>query len=235
VFHFGFELRPLHEVTPWGRDQATLHWFGLTDGWYGIEAGGHQLLNPPADYYVVRLWEDINVLTGTVLEPVPADLQPFIRSDPGQWACSPLDFIADDAGLDTPDHPAETAGKWHGDHYLDLGYLRAAPRLRLWRTTGDGRDEVSLRSGEIGLTVPTGDYLDAVHTLDRTLMAAMEERIEELERRGGLPGVEIDLAGLRHEHEDRSHWLARNLGRTPRTDWDAVRAGVTHLLSSAGR
>jgi uncharacterized protein DUF5984 len=83
--------------------------------------------------------------------------------------------------------------------------------------------------------VPTSDYLDAVHTLDRTLMAAMEVRIEELERRGGLPGVEIDLAGLRHEHEDRSHWLARNLGRTPRTDWDAVREGVTHLLSSGGR
>jgi hypothetical protein len=79
VFHFGFELRPLDEVTPWGRDQATLHWFG-------IEAGGHQLLQPPADYYVVRLWEDVNVLTRKVLEPVPADLQPFIRSDRTQWA-----------------------------------------------------------------------------------------------------------------------------------------------------
>jgi hypothetical protein len=63
--------------------------------------------------------------------------------------------------------------------------------------------------------VPTSDYLDAVHRLDRTSMAAMEQRIEELERRGGLPGAEIDLAGLRHEHEDRSHRLARNLGRAP--------------------
>ena len=36
---FEFVLRPLEEVQPWGVDEPTLHWFGLTDGWYWIEAG----------------------------------------------------------------------------------------------------------------------------------------------------------------------------------------------------
>jgi hypothetical protein len=56
----------LDEVSPWGRDQPTLHWFGLTEGWYWIEADGHQLLrwtrpdgpHPYVDYYLARLWEE---------------------------------------------------------------------------------------------------------------------------------------------------------------------------------
>jgi len=33
-------------VAPWGGDTPPLHWFGLTDGWYRIEAGGRELLGP---------------------------------------------------------------------------------------------------------------------------------------------------------------------------------------------
>lgn len=70
-------------------------------GWYWLEAGGHELLHrirlddphPYIDYYLARLWEDLNVLTPKVLEPVPDDLQPFIASDPARWACDPLEFV----------------------------------------------------------------------------------------------------------------------------------------------
>lgn len=46
VIRFGFELCPLTEVAPWGGSNgpATLHWFGLTDGWYWIELDGLHLL-----------------------------------------------------------------------------------------------------------------------------------------------------------------------------------------------
>ncbi|MCA2217987.1 DUF5984 family protein, partial [Jidongwangia harbinensis] len=36
MFQFEFELRPNAEVPPWGGDKLTLHWFGLTSGWYWI-------------------------------------------------------------------------------------------------------------------------------------------------------------------------------------------------------
>lgn len=227
MFRFPFELWPLDEVTPWGGE---LHWFGLTEGTYGIEVDGHELLRPPADYYVVRLWEDVNVLTPDILEPVPADLLAFIASDPSTWTHGEADFMPDDAGPDAPDPPAVTAAIWHSGHYLDLGYLQDAPHLRLWRAA----DEIhlNLRHGDdapLRLSVPLADYLDAVHTLDRTLMAAMEQRIAELERRGGPPGVELDLPGLRREHEDRSQWLARSLARTPDTKWESVRRGVLDI------
>ncbi|MET8312200.1 DUF5984 family protein [Micromonospora sp. NPDC005173] len=258
MIRFRFELYPLDEVSSWGGDQPTLHWFGLTEGWYWLEVGGHQLLrrtrldhpHPYVDYYLARLWEDVNVLTPDVLEPVPADLQLFIASDPAQWACDPLAFVTagDEDGFgdidpNAPDHPVVTAANWHGEHYLDLGYLRNAPSLRFWRTVRGDSDEITVDwrhedNGEIGFTagpavrfcVPTAAYLEAVHTLDRGLMTAVLQRVEELERRGGLPGVDLDLVGLRREHEDRAHWLARNLDRTPKTDWDTVRQGADRLL-----
>ncbi|MEV6791726.1 DUF5984 family protein [Streptomyces sp. NPDC051320] len=38
-----FELTPLDRVVPWG-ERPVLHWFGLTDGWYSVELGGHEVL-----------------------------------------------------------------------------------------------------------------------------------------------------------------------------------------------
>jgi hypothetical protein len=253
VIRFRFELYPLDEVSPRGGDQPTLHWFGLTEGWYWLEVDGHQLLrrvgreqsHPYVDYYLARLWQDINILTPDVIEPVPTDLQLFVASDPARWACDPLDFVTaadEDAVGDidpsAPDHPVVTAMIWYGQHNLDLGYLRNAPRLRFWRAVSGDRDEITVdwrhnEDSEIRFTagsaaqfrVPTAASLDAVHTLDRELMAAMRHRVEKLERRGGLPGVDLDPAWLRRDHEDRTHWLARNLDRRPETDWDAsVRA-----------
>ncbi|MEV4763068.1 DUF5984 family protein [Micromonospora chokoriensis] len=263
MIRFRFELYPLDEVSPWGGDRPTLHWFGLTDGWYWLEAGGQELLrrtrqvhrHPFVDYYLARLWEDVNVLTPTVLEPVPEDLQPFIDSHPAQWACDPLEFVAepdedrtDSGDADAPDHPVLTAAIWYGEHDLDLGYLRNPPKLRFWRTTRGDRDEITIDwqhedDGEIGFTadpavrlsVPTSAYREAVHTLHRDLMNMMGQRIEELERRGGLPGVDLDLVQLRREHEDRRHWLARNLDRSPETDWNAVRRGARQLLVDGQR
>ena len=144
MIRFRFELYPLDEVSPWGSDGPNLHWFGLAEGWYWLEAGGHELLHrirlddphPYIDYYLARLWEDLNVLTPKVLEPVPDDLQPFIASDPARWACDPLEFVpepneerTDGVQAAAADHPVITAAIWHGEHNLDLGYLRNPPKL----------------------------------------------------------------------------------------------------------
>ncbi|SNY66367.1 hypothetical protein SAMN05421748_13019 [Paractinoplanes atraurantiacus] len=233
MIRFRFELYPLDEVSPWGGEQPALHWFGLTEGWYWIEVGGHELLrraradyHPPyVDYYLARLWEDVNMLTPQVLEVVPSELEPFIASE--------------QEGEFEDDSDEEAAAFWHCEHYLDFGYIRNAPRVRLWRTVNGDRDEVTLDwrhhdDGDIGFTagpavrvsVPTADYLEAVRALDRELMAAMRKRIQEIERRGGLPGVEIDLAGLEREHEDRTRWLRLNLARSIETDWAAITRGA---------
>ncbi|MFI9643123.1 DUF5984 family protein [Micromonospora sp. NPDC051925] len=52
---------------------------------------------------------------------------------------------------------------------------------------------------------------------------------DSLERCGRLPRVDLDLVQLRREHEERRHSLAKNLCRSPQTDWNTVRQGA-HLL-----
>jgi Family of unknown function (DUF5984) len=194
VFSFRFELRPLDEVSPWGGARSTLHWFGLTEGWYWIDANRYELLRrsrveharPYIDYYLARLWEDVIELTPHVLESVPDDLRSFVASARGAWARDPNDFLAEPGshGVQTEIpgsglHPVLAAAMWHGEHELDFGYLRNAPRLRFWRTVGGDRDEITGNwqhedDGEIGFTagqavrfsVPTTDYLEAVRRLD---------------------------------------------------------------------
>jgi hypothetical protein len=247
VIRFRFALTPMDRVRPWGREDPHLHWFGLTDGWYWIELGNQELLryspetlrrdglgprHPYVDYYVVRLWEDLIALTPVVMQPVPGDLERFMATD-----------LHDRPDLDDGDD-AWSAAIWHGEHSLDLGYLQNAPRVRAWHILTDDHDAITVTwkhqhdddivftatpVGEV--TVPAEAYLTAVRRFDSELMAAMHERITELEQTGPPHGVRIDMDGLRAEHLDRATWLSKRLRSEPNTDWAAVRRGAQRILS----
>jgi hypothetical protein len=239
-----FGLTPLQLVRPWGRDRPVLHWFGLTDGWYCIDLGGHEVLryegerdgeptHPYVDYYVVRLWEDMIALVSGAMEPVPPDLAEIAADISPGW-----DWV------DTPE--ADAALSWHGAGYLYTSYLRVAPHVRcrrtvvgeddtvtvVWEHQADPEGEITFADPQSGrVTMPTTEFLAAVAEFDRALLAAMDQRITELEASGPPPGVELDLEQLRREHRDRSLWLQRARDRDPGTDWTAVRTGVRMLLT----
>lgn len=160
-------------------------------------------------------------LLPAVLEDVPADLVGFLRSDHLGWN----EVESDDA---------EAAIYWWSDRYLDLGYLREPPTLRYWRTGDKVTIDWNAPSNfaeprTLQVTVPVEEFVAAVEELDRSLLAAMETRIAEVEASPPV-GVELDLAQLRSEHRDRSKWLERARGRGRSTDWSAVRAGAALLL-----
>ena len=60
-----YELRDLESVAPWGDDPPSLHWFGLTDGWYDLQLDEARIFETSdsdgrgVDYYVARMWEDL--------------------------------------------------------------------------------------------------------------------------------------------------------------------------------
>ncbi len=254
MIQFRFGLTPLDQVRPWGRERPKLHWFGLTDGWYGIDLGDHELLrytertvralrgdgdgsapHPYTDYFVVRLWEDMIALLSAAMEPVPDDLVGFVAGNPLQWSWE-----------ETPE--AEAAAQWHGDRTLNMTYLRIAPYIRWWRTVAGGNDsmtvtwehaadpenEIEYAAPAAGrVTMPTAAFLAAVTALDHALLAAMEQRVGELEAAGAPTGVELDLEQLRRDQQDRATWLRRAQERERITDWDAVRAGARLLHASA--
>ncbi|MFC8449603.1 DUF5984 family protein [Kitasatospora sp. NPDC057223] len=252
---FRFDLRALEDVRPWGdARRPTLHWFALTQGWYWIELGGHELLRysdrtlrrwreeygveerPYVDYFVVRIWEDVLEILADVMEPVPPDLVRFVSSD---LAGSPV-WDDEDIGAET-----EAAADWHARRTMYMGPLVNAPQLRWWRTTSDGTDRITVTwahepGHEIGfaapatgrLTMATSALTAAVTELDRALLAAMEGRVAAVEAVGGLPGVDLDPERLRREHRDRAARADRARTRTPVTDWAAVRAGARTFLAA---
>lgn len=153
---FNFHLRPLETVTPWYYDgQPFLHWFGLTDGWYWLDAGTatlfqytdvilhHWEISPAdgsyrsyVDYQVVRLWEDLQERLPHILEPIPHHV--LQRIQPGYQAVHWRDAIVDCLIPDDVDVSAsavvrlEQATEWLTNRWLDVGYLRAGPRIWFW-------------------------------------------------------------------------------------------------------
>ncbi|WP_086819967.1 DUF5984 family protein [Allokutzneria sp. NRRL B-24872] len=208
---FRFTLTPLEDVVPW--EGHWPHWFGLTDAVYWIEVRGHRLLQPPVDYFLARLWEDVCLLAPAALEPVPPDLEEFLVAD------------FDDADHDVPDDDVTAAVGWWCDHSVDFGYRGDSPHNMWWRTG----EEVTLTWSELDRppireTIPVEEFTAAVTELDRDLIAAMEERISILEANG------TSVTDLRRDHAQRAHSLAERAARHPATDWAAVRAGARKLL-----
>jgi hypothetical protein len=239
----------LASVPSWGRDKPTLHWFGLTSGWYWMHGRGSseflrysdeavrrwELERPHPDYYVVRLWEDLIVLRGALQVSVPDDLVPFVdgtferREFPDR----------DDFGADV-----DAAFTFQDDHNLYMGYLTDAPVMTCWRHTAGGSDMVTLSQtilpqqqgtfegpDRLDAVIPAAEFFAAIEDFDHRLIAAMETRVSRLERDGPSPGIDLDIRQLRTEHTQRSTWLAQRLAAPRMVDWAKVRAGVAEISS----
>ncbi|MEU8663288.1 DUF5984 family protein [Actinoplanes philippinensis] len=113
-----------------------------------------------------------------------------------------------------------------------------------WRHVVEDRDVVTLRQkisptapgtfdgpSCLDVTVPTAELFAALEDFDRRFIAAMGERVAELERNGPPAGVELDLEELRREHGQRSRSLAKRPAEPEDIDWDAMRAGVAEISS----
>jgi hypothetical protein len=248
-----FELVPLDKVVPWG-ERSTLHWFGLTQGWYGLEVDGVELLryteqtlawtrenpatDPPwVDYYVVRLWEDLLDVLPSALEPVPDDLAKFFAAEAEEWVV--------DAG--DPDviynSAVATASEAYSLRCIDTSYLRFGPGFRWWRTLGC-KDMITVAwrfthdpEGRITFSAPlsgrrtlsTQEFVAAVSDFDYQLLQAMQDRVDHLAVAGGVPGIQLDIPALLREQAQRRTWLPQALARYVDTDWAAVRAGAAIL------
>jgi hypothetical protein len=253
---FNFELTPLDHLRPWGRPgQHQLHWFGLTDGQYWIQAGPSTLLEYSelartrgapryCSYQVVRLYEDLMDLLPSVVEPVPASLAPYLSGDHSiawettfrAWREIPPAQLNEQQFRDV----ADAASTWIGKRTLDTSYLSPSAKIRLWfdgqlvHLAWDNRLKIfqgtpawSALSGCFQMTLE--DFISEVVSFHTRLMEQMSERVIHV-LAGALPdSVHIDLPELRHEHQYRSHNDVRHRTVPTNTDWSLVRAALAKI------
>ncbi len=172
MVQFHFRLKPILDIAPWGTaDDLYLHWFGLTDGWFWIEVGEHELFRysqaalnywkqqypdaslsslPYEDYQVVRYWEDLLRMLPNILDPLPADFAARVADIPGwqtwQDRADHWREASDDRAV-WDLHYAAVA--WWGHRSWHAGHLSHPPRIWLWRV----EDAVHIRWNNTDVTI----------------------------------------------------------------------------------
>ncbi|NDJ34746.1 MAG: hypothetical protein GYB64_08755 [Chloroflexi bacterium] len=242
---FQFRMRKMDDVTPFDEDgQPTLHWFGLTDGWYWLIVDGQETFrytdkilrqwgidkdDPPyVDYYVVRLWEDVLEILPFVLNPIPPEVTAhlFPPEEWLAWFARASTWI--EANLDNDEAWSLyiQATGWWSNRQLDTAYLEAAPDLTFWRTgdemhihwDGAGRrmEGTQVWACEYAReTLPVDTFTDRVESFHRAFFTEMRSRVDSARKSWKRPDIELDKTALYDEHKERSTWLSRRLADDP--------------------
>lgn len=261
---FNFNLRPLEEILPWGAPEAPyLHWFGLTDGEYWIDAGGNRLFEYSefvrakfgwtqfCDYQVVRLYEDMLDLAPFALEPVPVQLRRYIAVDRSrvwsqdwkQW-CGALDeLLESEHACDLLDG----AGPWMGSRTLDSGYLNPSANVIFWSDAEsvhiewDNREKLVEGSpawtAELGQwTLTRREFINEVLSFHDRLMTQMAERVAQIAAGALTASIRIDLDTLLREQEKRAQVIDHTFfSLSNPTNWESVEYAITALTELSQR
>jgi hypothetical protein len=194
---------------------------------------------PYADYYVVRLWEDILELLPPILEPLPPKFAQLLETEEQvsrwqkrvrQWETL---FETNEEEEEEETEEEEKAGRemwdtyihassWWYDRKLSIHPLTEGPSLWFWN---DGHyihgfwdnsqrwikniPAWETQRGQIQLVY--AQFLDEVASFHTRLFNAMEERIQEAKRSWPRPDVALDFDKLEKEQQDRSQWLDQAL------------------------
>lgn len=252
----GFKLLPIAKIQPWGEPGSmSLHWFGLTDGCYWIEAGENRLFEYSEDaqaagagryseYYVVRLYEDLIDMLPHILEPVPSSLIQYLSGDTAiQWRANFDAWCDSSDGLDEDRfyQLVDDATTWSGARHLGSAYLSPSVNISIWSDAEnvclewDNRDRLvdgkPAWSALRGIyRIPRLEFIEEIRSFHNRLMEQMSERVEEV-RSGVLSSdISIDIPALVREHDQRSRTLEDALHLQPQTVWGRVEAAIDEIV-----
>lgn len=244
---FNFRLAPLRDIAPWrSADGPHLHWFGLTDGEYWIEAGDDRLFaySPGVrerddfpqfcSYAVSRLYDDLADMTPHILEAVPDPLAAHLRLDGRRELrdAQPWSAVADDL---------VPAWRWIHDRRLDSAYLSPSANIQVWSDESDvwiewdNRDRMvdgvaAWAAVQGAYRLPRAGFIAEVRSFHDRLMREMGERVQQVAA-GALSEIPIDRPGLLHEQARRSAAIDHIFSAPqPPTDWSAVRRAIGRVL-----
>lgn len=232
---FEIKLKDLKDVDPWGTlENLSLHWFGLTDGFFFMNVGNEKLfcLSEEVlkqnlglekipdngfyiDYPVVRPYEDILEILPNILQEVPEDVFSYIGTHEKQYAFEDMDWLR-----------CRTLSASHLLFPPTIIFLNHKDKIIIrWNNKNNIEDGIPVWSAVFGeIDMPVNEFISEVQKFHDELMLQMQKRIEVLLADNPLPHVKIDLNGLQREHMERRKSLEIALnGRVKIQDWDEVR------------
>lgn len=257
-----FTLAPIEKIHPWGSPGSySLHWFGLTDGEYWIQAGEAALFeyskfargagaNRCCDYQVVRLYEDLIDMLPYILEPVPDRLVQYMWGETakawqkiyGAWCDKNYDLL-DRARFN---EIFDAAAVWAGKRWLDSAYLSPSANIAIWSDEEhvhiewdnrerlfDGKPAWSAVLGSYQM--PRNEFIGEIKSFHYRLMEQMAARVEQVLAGALSSEIEIDLPRLVKEQEQRVRTLDAALNLLPQTDWQETERAIGEILSASGQ
>lgn len=195
-------------------------------------------------YQVVRLYEDLMDNLADILQEIPPELEALTKrhssigvSEDEIWKIhesSESDEILDACMLAT---------EWLRIHRrIDTMHLIQGQEINIWRTKDcihvrwnsnlaniEGTQIWAATQGEHTLSI--NDFMNEVKGFHDRLMSAMEDRIKDIKKNNPIPHVQINIAALEMEHEERKKTLQLALDREPAiSNWKETLESL-HLIN----
>lgn len=251
---FNFQLKELDKIQPFGDDaDRSLHWFGLTDGLFWINAGTQTIYeySEEADaffdgcgryneYYIARFLEDFTHTFRYVGESIPEklynDIDKFSEKSE-QWRRYHEE--EEDAVFDLFfDEEYCAFCEWWWNRGFDSGHLIGGPDIYCFRC-GDKikilwESAFQTGSGKSIWTAPRGcfemsfeEFISSVTDFLNSFFEAMEKQIEDaVEKEWG--SIQLDKQRLILENEERKSDLFNQINLLKNNDeytnWGRVMA-----------
>jgi hypothetical protein len=262
-FKIQFVLDELADVVPWGQgDEASLHWFGLTQGRYWIETPKGDILRytpeiqaywnstiDVVDYPVARLFEDLLYCMPAILEPVPPDIAQ--KCSDRQWHERVRCWAEEETPTDQP-RSAVSPDRWDLYHAaldwwhartFDTGYLQCGPSITFWRVGNAVHlrwtSEANRIDGIEVFATPCGDVSLSFDAFERAasdflvgVISAMAERVHALQNGAQFRQPCRLDTAALYVEHAQREAELRSKLVPMKTDWPAVRTHLD-LLSTA--
>jgi hypothetical protein len=221
------------DIRPFGREPDTsMHWFGLTDGYYWLTVGDKTLFEytdeinrqwgkndlPYPDYNIVRLLEDLSELFAVIAESIPVELYQMAKSydslydlyaKASRWLDQFEDEGDDEAHLDT----YETTIRWLTSRRLDSGHLKQGPHISffrcedrlsiVWKCDLNNDDGIPVwTAGNGEIEIPYQQFVDEVKEWGMKFFNSMQDQVGKAVERD-WGATQLDKARLIEEQKER--------------------------------
>lgn len=228
-FQIHFQLKELENIIPWGDDQKSLHWFGLTDGLLWITAGNQTIFeysqeardfwNCPEhqynDYQLARFLQDFSEIFPFICESVPQSLYQNIEnfmSFTDNWKSVHIDD-PDDLFELWYDHEFHPLVEWfyqqnafdslHLTGGYTIGCFRFQDKIKFW-WDNQGRlldNHLPIWTSQKGsYEMPYTDFVEEVQRFYHAFFAQMDKQVDFAVQKD-WKDIHLDKQKLQKSHQ----------------------------------